>query len=194
MAYLFLVRLRAILQPYNKNSNFNMKLSKYSTFIGTVAILAVAIVHIRAQSSPNPSATVSARNMIHHAKGTFEVTLKPLALENAGGGEKLARMSSDKKFDGDLVGTGKGEMLSAGTEVKGSAGYVALERVVGTLDGRKGSFVFQHSGTMNRGVPLLTIVVVPDSGTEGLTGIMGTLQIEIKDNKHFYDFQYTLPP
>ena len=111
-----------------------MKLSKYSTFIGTVAIMAVAIVHIRAQSSPNPSATVSARNMIHHAKGTFEVTLKPLPLETAGGAEKLARMSSDKKFDGDLVGTGRGEMLSAGTEVNGSAGYVALERVVGTLE------------------------------------------------------------
>ena len=170
-----------------------MKLSKYSTFIGTVAIMAVAIVHIRAQSSPNPSATVSARNMIHHAKGTFEVTLKPLPLENAGEAEKLARMSSDKKFDGDLIGTGKGEMLSAGTEVKGSAGYVALERVVGTLDGRKGSFVFQHSGTMNRGVPLLTIIVVPDSGTEGLTGITGTFQIEIKGGKHFYDFEYTLP-
>ena len=170
-----------------------MKLSKYSTFIGTVAIMAVAIVHIRAQSSPNPSATVSARDMIHRAKGTFEVTLKPLPLENAGEAEKLARMSSDKKFDGDLIGTGKGEMLSAGTEVKGSAGYVALERVVGTLDGRKGSFVFQHSGTMNRGAPQLTITVVPDSGTEGLTGIAGTFQIEIKGGEHFYDFEYTLP-
>ncbi len=129
----------------------------------------------------------------HHAKGTFEVSMQPLPLADADAGDKLARMSLDKRFAGDLVGTGKGEMLSAGTVTKGSAGYVAIEKVVGTLDGRKGSFVFQHSATMDRGTPQLTIVVVPDSGTEGLAGIKGTFRLEIKDGKHFYDFEYTLP-
>lgn len=128
-----------------------------------------------------------------HAKGTFEVDMKPLPFGEADGNGKLARMSLDKHFDGDLVGTGKGEMLSAMTEVKGSAGYVAIERVVGALKGRKGSFVFQHSATMNRGVPQLTIVVVPDSGTEELVGLTGTFQIDLKEGKHFYDFAYVLP-
>jgi hypothetical protein len=83
-------------------------------------------------------------------------------------------------------------MLSAGTNVKGSAGYVAIERVSGTLRGRKGSFVLQHSGTMTRGVPQLTITVVPDSGTGQLTGLTGKMNINIVDGKHFYDFEYAL--
>jgi hypothetical protein len=129
----------------------------------------------------------------HHAKGTFEVTLKPAALADAGADGKLARMSIDKKFAGDLVGTSKGEMLSAKTDTKGSAGYVAIEKVVGELDGRKGTFVFQHSATMDHGQPHSSVVVVPDSGTEGLAGIKGTFQIDIKDGKHLYDFEYSLP-
>jgi uncharacterized protein DUF3224 len=97
------------------------------------------------------------------------------------------------RFAGDLVGTSKGEMLSAQTETKGSAGYVAVEKVVGELDGRKSTFVLQHSGTMDHGQSQLSVVVVPDSGTEGFAGIRGTLQIDIKDGKHFYDFEYSLP-
>jgi hypothetical protein len=130
---------------------------------------------------------------MHHAKGTFEVSLKPVPLADAGADGKLARMSIDKKFTGDLVGTSTGEMLSAGTDIKGSAGYVAIERVIGELPGRKGAFVLQHSGSMDRGVPQLSVTVVPDSGTDGLAGIKGTLQIEIKEGKHFYDFEYSLP-
>lgn len=104
----------------------------------------------------------------------------------------LGRMSIDKQFHGDLEATSEGEMLTAVTEVKGSAGYVAVERVSGTLHGRTGSFVLQHSGTMNRGVPELTVTVVPDSGTGQLVGLAGKMAIQITDGKHLYDFEYTL--
>ncbi len=105
----------------------------------------------------------------------------------------LARMSIDKQFVGDLAATSKGEMLSAGTSVKGSAGYVAIERVVGTLGGRRGSFVLQHNGVMTRGAPQLTITVVPDSGTGALAGLSGTMAIIIADGKHSYELDYSLP-
>jgi hypothetical protein len=101
-------------------------------------------------------------------------------------------MSLDKTFHGDLEATSKGLMLTAGTEVKGSAGYVAIERVNGTLRGRTGSFVLQHSGTMTRGVPQMTVTVVPDSGTGQLAGLAGKMTIQIADGKHSYDFEYTL--
>ena len=126
-----------------------------------------------------------------HAAGSFEVKLLPQPLADADSG--LGRLSIDKVFSGDLQGTSKGEMLSALTAVKGSAGYVAIERVTGTLQGRSGSFMLQHLGTMNRGAPTLTVLVVPDSGTEGLAGIAGSLSINITDGKHFYTFDYTLP-
>jgi len=130
--------------------------------------------------------------MTIHATGSFEVKLLPQSLADAESG--LGRMSIDKVFSGDLQGTSKGEMLSALTAVKGSAGYVAIERVTGTLQGRSGSFMLQHLGTMTRGTPTLTVLVVPDSGTEGLTGIAGSLSINITDGKHFYTLDYTLPP
>ncbi len=157
----------------------------------TAAALLLTILSMGAQTPASPSPKNSMTT--HHAKGTFEVTLKPVPLAEAGADAKLARMSIDKKFAGDLVATSTGEMLSAGTATEGSAGYVAIERVVGELDGRKGAFVFQHSGSMDRGRPQLSVTVVPDSGTETLAGIKGTLQIEIRDGKHFYDFAYTLP-
>jgi hypothetical protein len=105
----------------------------------------------------------------------------------------LGRMSIDKQFHGDLEATSKGQMLTAGTGVKGSAGYVAIERVSGTLHGRSGTFVLQHSGTMTRGAPQLTITVVPDSGTGQLVSLAGKMAIKIADGKHSYDFDYTLP-
>ena len=104
-----------------------------------------------------------------------------------------ARMSIDKQFKGDLEATSKGEMLSAGSVVKGSAGYVAIERVTGSLAGRTGTFVLQHSATMNRGVPQLSITVVPDSATGDLIGLTGTMMINIDAGKHSYDFDYNLP-
>lgn len=131
--------------------------------------------------------------MKHHARGPFDVSLKPLEPYNKSEGAGLGRMSIDKQFHGDLEAVSQGEMLSAGSPVKGSAGYVAIERVTGTLNGRSGSFVLQHNATMNRGVPSLNIIVVPDSGTGELAGLSGTMNIIIADGKHSYDFEYNLP-
>ena len=127
------------------------------------------------------------------ATGIFDVKLAPLAAYDTTPGSTLARMSIDKQFHGDLDGTSKGEMLIAGTGTKGSAGYVAVERVTGTLRGRKGSFILQHNATMNRGAPELHILVVPDSGTDELTGLSGTMNMIIADGKHSYEFDYSLP-
>ncbi len=128
-----------------------------------------------------------------HATGTFEVKLTPQA-DEAARDMGLGRMSIDKQFHGDLEATSKGYMLSsAATVVKGSGGYVAMERVTGTLKGRTGSFVLQHSGTMTRGTPQLSITVVPDSGTGQLEGLAGTMTIKIDQGKHSYDFEYTRP-
>jgi hypothetical protein len=101
-------------------------------------------------------------------------------------------MSIDKRYHGDLEATGQGQMLTGGTNIKNSAGYVAIERVTGTLKGRKGSFILQHNGVMNRGTPSLVISIVPDSGTDQLDGLRGTMSIRIEDGKHFYDLTYTL--
>ena len=127
------------------------------------------------------------------AKGTFEVKIAPLPHYNTSEDAKLARMSIDKQFQGDLVGTSQGEMLSAGTAIKGSAGYVAIERVIGKLNGRSGSFALQHNATMTRGAPYLNIVVVPDSGTEGLAGLRGSMHIVIDKGNHSYEFEYDFP-
>ena len=130
--------------------------------------------------------------MATHASGAFEVKLTAAAAGADPGGSSLGRMSIDKQFHGDLAAVSKGEMLSAGTSVKGSAGYVAMEQVTGSLHGRSGSFVLQHYGIMNRGAPQLTVTVVPDSGTGELAGLAGTLAIKIVDGKHFYEMDYTL--
>jgi hypothetical protein len=129
------------------------------------------------------------------ATGTFEVKLQPLELHASTGdaAENLGRMSIDKQFHGDLEGASKGEMLTAATTVKGSAGYVAIERVAGKLNGRGGTFVLQHTGVMTRGAPQLTITVVPDSGTAELSGLTGSMSITIADGKHSYRFEYALP-
>ena len=126
------------------------------------------------------------------ASGTFEVKISPLTLNNSAADASLGRLDIDKQFFGDLAATSRGEMLSAGTAVKGSAGYVAIERVSGTLQDRAGSFVLQHTGTMNRGEPQLSISVVPDSGTDELIGLSGTMTIKIADGVHSYEFDYTL--
>ena len=130
--------------------------------------------------------------MTTRASGTFEVQLAPIPAYDNSEGSPLGRMSIDKQFVGDLEATSKGEMLMAGTQVTGSAGYVALERVRGALHGRSGTFVLQHSGTMTRGAPHLTLTVVPDSGTDSLVGLAGTMAINIVDRKHLYEFDYTL--
>ena len=133
--------------------------------------------------------------MTNIAAGPFDVTMNPdPSYETADGGIVLGRVSFSKTFHGALDAESVVQMLSAGTAVKGSAGYVAIERVEGRLDGRAGSFVLQHCGTMNRGQAQLTVSVVPDSGTGDLAGLAGTMAIDIVDGKHFYRFDYTLPP
>lgn len=129
--------------------------------------------------------------MAKHASGVFEVKLAPLA-EDKGEGSTLGRMSIDKQFQGDLEATSKGEMLTAMTEVKGSAGYVAIERVIGRLQGRQGSFVLLHRGIMTGGGQELSLTVVPDSGSGELVGLTGKMDIKIAEGKHFYEFEYTL--
>lgn len=127
------------------------------------------------------------------ATGTFEVRLEPQTSDGDADAASLDRLSIAKRFDGDLAATSTGEMLTAVTPTDGSAGYVALERVSGILGGKRGSFVLQHSGLMDRGSQSLTIVVVPDSGTAELAGISGSMSIRIEDGRHFYELAYSLP-
>jgi hypothetical protein len=132
--------------------------------------------------------------MTFHASGSFDVQMNyPKPDSKEAESSKIGRMSSDKQFHGDLAGTSKGEGLAIMTEVKGSAGYVAIELVNGTLRGRSGTFVLQHSSTMAHGEYNQSIVVVPDSGTGQLVGLAGNMIIKITDGKHFYEFDYTLP-
>lgn len=129
----------------------------------------------------------------NRATGPFEVKLAPQPLSETAAPSALGRLSIDKQFHGDLEATSRGEMLSAMGGVDGSAGYVALERVTGSLNGRTGSFVLQHNGSMNRGQQSLSIHVVPDTGTGELTGLAGTMRIVIGNlGEHNYEFDYTL--
>src|SRR5579862_4227533 len=129
-----------------------------------------------------------------HASGTFDVKLAPSGEADTAEGSTLGSYSLEKQYHGDLEASAKGTMLTAGTEVKGSAGYVAIERVTGALKGHKGSFVLQHNGTLTRGAPQQNIVVVPDSGTGQLTGLTGKLTVIIENGNHSYEFDYSLPP
>lgn len=128
------------------------------------------------------------------ASGEFEVNLEPLdAYHQGGDGVNFGRLALDKTYQGDLAATSKGEMLSAMTSVKGSAAYVALEQVIGDLLGKTGSFALQHFGVMSHGQNRLVLEVVPDSATEELSGLSGTMSIEIENGKHFYELEYELP-
>ena len=131
--------------------------------------------------------------MPHHAAGPFEVKLTPLDPAFKSDDNSIGRYSLDKQFHGALEANSKGEMLSGMGTVKGSGGYVAIERVTGTLDGRTGTFILQHNGTMQAGAFHLNVIVVPDSGTAQLSGLQGSMEIIIKDAHHSYDFTYTLP-
>ncbi|WP_401733779.1 DUF3224 domain-containing protein [Stenotrophomonas muris] len=123
------------------------------------------------------------------AHGTFEVDLRPIG----GNDGPISVMSINKTFAGDLHGSSVGQMLAFRTPVQGSAGYVAMERVTATLAGRQGGFTLQHNGLMTRGTPQLSVVVVPDSGSEGLLGLSGTLEITISEGRHDYRLVYSLP-
>jgi hypothetical protein len=154
----------------------------------TAAACLLATVGAAAAHPTHPERIVTTR-----ATGTFDVKLTPQANDNPAEGSPLGRLTIDKQFHGDLEGMSKGEMLTAGSStIKNSAGYVAVERVTGTLHGRKGTFALQHTGVMTRGEGSLAITVVPDSGTGELTGLTGTMSIEIANGKHSYVFEYAL--
>jgi Protein of unknown function (DUF3224) len=159
--------------------------------IGTLLILA----HCTGTPELSSLRNVETQNVIQHAIGKFDVQVTPQQPDSeAARIANLGRMSIEKQFHGDLQATSNGEMLAAQTEVKGSAGYVAMERVVGVLRGRTGSFVLQHIGTMNRGVPEMSVTVLPDSGTGELKGITGKMTITIAPGGvHTFDFEYELP-
>ncbi|WP_425259562.1 DUF3224 domain-containing protein [Rubrivivax sp. RP6-9] len=133
------------------------------------------------------------QRMSHTASGSFTVEMKPLGDTSTAEGVSLGRMSLNKKFEGDLVGTAQGEMLTAITPVQGSAGYVAMERVVGRLNGKAGAFVLQHGGTMHEGTQSLSIGIVPGSGTGELAGIQGVFKLVITGGKHLYTLEYSMP-
>jgi hypothetical protein len=127
------------------------------------------------------------------ARGTFDVKVVSQAPDDSAGGP-FGRLFLDKAFHGDLEAISKGQMLAAGNPATGSGGYVAMEQVTGTLQGRRGSFMLQHSGTMASNVATMTVTVVPGSGTEELAGISGRMTIIIADKKHSYEFEYGLAP
>jgi hypothetical protein len=171
---------------------------RVQSIAGICLFLGLAAYGCAQSQSAAQGAPAKEKVVTSHASGTFDVKLTPQAAENGAdaglAAANLGRMSIDKQFHGDLEGTSKGFMLSsAATIVKGSGGYVAMERVTGTLKGHSGSFVLQHSGTMTRGTPQLSITVVPDSGTDQLTGLAGTMTIKIDNGKQSYEFEYTLP-
>ena len=163
--------------------------------VGLIVVVCMSLgLAAHAQTnSPAPSPPQKGVTVAAHAKGTFEVKITPQTPDGKFEDATMGRMTIDKQFHGELEGTSKGQMLSAMTDVKGSAGYVAMERVTGALSGRSGSFVLQHSATMTRGAPQLSITVVPDSGTGQLVGLTGKMDIIITGGKHSYDFEYTLP-
>ncbi len=127
------------------------------------------------------------------AAGPFDVKLTPMKPDEDAGGTNIGRMALDKQYHGELEATSKGQMLAIRTDVDGSAGYVAMERVTGTLHGRRGTFALQHSGTMTRGAPHLVVTVVPDSATGELAGLSGKMEIQIAAGKHSYELEYALP-
>lgn len=157
-------------------------------FFSAAAIVLAMASPVSAQTMTAPSAATA-----DTARGTFDVQMQPAESHDDGAGQSRARMTLTKQFRGGLEGTGAGEMLTAGTATEGSAGYVAIERVTGTLNGRTGGFALQHTGVLTRGTPQLSITIVPDSGTGELAGIAGTFSIDFSGGGHAYTLVYTLP-
>ncbi|MEM7708136.1 MAG: DUF3224 domain-containing protein [Pseudomonadota bacterium] len=127
------------------------------------------------------------------ATGTFDVSMTPASEAAEEAGVTLGQFSLTKTFTGDMVGNASGQMLTATSAVKGSAGYVAIERFSGTVHGKNGTFVLQHTGTMQGQSQALTITIVPDSGTGELAGISGTFKLQIDEGTHHYTLEYSLP-
>lgn len=164
---------------------------RVASLVCIFAFLSVpAFVSAQSSNSKLPSKD---GNMSLHAEGTFDVKTVPLPAEQAMAGTTIGRYGLDKQFHGDLEAATKGEMLGAGNPATGTAGYVAIEQVTGTLHGRAGSFALQHFGTMEDNKFDLAVKVVPGSGTGDLIGISGTMTIKIVSGKHSYLLDYTLP-
>ena len=162
--------------------------------MGIVLVLCVSafVVFNAVEARMQQAEVKKGTSMSKRASGTFDVKLTP---KDMGTDAPVGGMTIDKEFHGDLAGASKGQMLMASSNsVKDSAGYVAIEKVTGTLQGRRGSFYLQHSGTMTRGAGELTITVIPDTGTDQLVGLTGRMNIIIAPGgKHSYEFDYTLP-
>jgi hypothetical protein len=162
--------------------------------LGLLSLAASLHVQARAETPSNVPSNQARSVVMQKVQGSFDVKLTPEGSEDKAGGSSLGRMSIEKQFHGALDGTSKGQMLTGSSEVAGSAGYVALERVTATLKGRRGSFLLQHSGTMSKAAGYqLSITVVPDSGSGELVGLAGKLDIQIVEGKHLYTFEYSLP-
>jgi hypothetical protein len=169
-------------------------MKSFGLMVATAAVLCISLtIKGRAQSTtPQPAPAQKEAPVTNRAAGPFDVKL--VKQEDPGGDTSVGRFILDKQYHGDLEASGKGQMLTASTDVKGSGAYVAIERVTGTLKGREGSFALEHMGTMAQNVPSLTIMIVPDSGAGQLKGIAGKMNITIApDGKHSYEFEYTLP-
>lgn len=157
---------------------------KYSISMPMLAFLAALAAF--GQTKPE---TIS-KGQTMNAKGTFDVEVVPQA-NDGGAGSLITGFVLDKEFHGDLKAVSKGRMLAAGTEIEGSGAYTAFEQVTGSLDGKTGTFILQHVGSMRKGEYVMNVTVIPDSGTGELAGIVGTMKIIIEDGKHSYEFTYS---
>lgn len=161
-------------------------------FLKSGLYMATCLILLTSSFAQHPAPNQKEDLVANHASGSFEVKVTPV--EDKSDDPALGRMMLDKLYHGDLEAVGKGQMLTAGSPEKGAGGYVAIERVTGTLNGRPGSFVLQHNGIMSNNTPQMTIIIVPESGTGQLEGIAGKLTIKIAPTgKHSYDLEYTLP-
>lgn len=170
-----------------------MAMKRQTAFAAAVVALGLSLGATASAQTQSTHESRTGSTMAMQVKGAFDVKLTPQGQEDKAEGSTLGRMSIEKHFHGALEGTSEGQMLTGASDVQGSAGYVAMERVSGTLKGLRGSFVLQHSGTMSKNGFQLSITVVPDSGAGELLGLTGKMDIKIVDGKHFYDFEYTLP-
>ena len=163
---------------------------KRIVIFSTLFLLALFSIDAEAQKKLAPMKTTAPTI----AKGEFEVRVLPQPADENVGDPAIGRLALDKTFTGGLAGVSKGQMLGSQSETEsGKGGYVAMERFVGTLDGKKGSFLLQHIGTMDDRGAVMDISVVPGTGTDELKGIGGKFTIKIEGKKHFYEFEYTLP-
>jgi len=159
---------------------------------GTLSLLPDKRIGRQIRVTKSEQGQVISAAMTNHAAGTFEVKLAPQ--DDKSDDKSMGRMTVEKQWHGAMEGTSRGQMLTGGDVSTGSATYVAIEKFSGTINGRSGTLLFQHMGTMNRGVQDLKISVVPDSGTDQLKGIKGRLTGKIEGGKHFYDFEYSISP